>query len=125
MSAGDAGKATNGEHAMRPRFDPTINFGHIMSSTITLMAIGAAWATFKSDVAKLAEADVRHEKQLDAKADRETVARGELELSRRIVETQQNLTASTVSINEGFREVKGLLRDLDQKLDRKADKQGR
>ena len=38
---------------------------------------------------------------------------------------QQNLTTTTVSINEGFREVKGLLRDLDQKLDRKADKVGR
>ena len=110
---------------MRPRFDPTINLGHLLTATVTLLAIGGAWATFKSDVASLAKADERHEKQIDTKADRETVARAELELSRRIVETQQNLTASTVSIREGFLEVKGLLRDLDQKLDRKADKAGR
>lgn len=125
MAAAEAGKATNEEHAMRPRFDPTINLGHLLSATVTLLAIGGAWATFKSDVASLAKADERHEKQIETKADRETVSRAELELSRRIVETQQNLTTTTVSINEGFREVKGLLRDLDQKLDRKADKAGR
>lgn len=125
MPGTDAGKATNEEHAMRPRFDPTINLGHVITATMTLVAIGGAWATFKSDVAALAKADDRHEKQIEAKADRETVSRAELELSRRIVETQQNLTTTTVSINEGFREVKGLLRDLDQKLDRKADKTGR
>ena len=125
MSAPGVSKETEEQHAMRPRFDPTINLGHLLTATVTLLAIGGAWATFKSDVASLAKADERHEKQIDTKADRETVARAELELSRRIVETQQNLTASTVSINEGFREVKGLLRDLDQKLDRKADKAGR
>ena len=125
MSASSVGKETEEQHAMRPRFDPTINLGHLLSATVTLLAIGGAWATFKSDVASLAKADERHEKQLETKADRETVSRGELELSRRIVETQQNLSASTVSINEGFREVKSLLRDLDQKLDKKADRPGR
>ena len=125
MSASSVRKETEEQHAMRPRFDPTINLGHLLSATVTLLAIGGAWATFKSDVASLAKADERHEKQLETKADRETVSRGELELSRRIVETQQNLSASTVSINEGFREVKSLLRDLDQKLDKKADRPGR
>lgn len=111
--------------AKRLTFDPTINLGHVLTATTTLLAIGAGWASLRGDVANLASADLRHEKQIEAKADKDTVSRGELELSRRIVETQQNLTASTVSINEGFREVKSLLRDLDQKLDRKADKVGR
>lgn len=125
MSAPSVSKETEGQHAMRPRFDPTVNLGHVITATMTLAAIAGAWATFKSDVASLAKADERHEKLIESKADRETISRAELELSRRIVETQQNLTTTTVSINEGFREVKGLLRDLDQKLDRKADKVGR
>lgn len=113
------------EPAKRLTFDPTVNLGHVLTATTTLLAIGAGWASLQSDMSSLAKADDRHEKQIEAKADREVVARGELELSRRIVETQQSLTASTLSINEGFREVKGILRDLDQKLDRKADKPGR
>lgn len=109
----------------RIHFDPTINLGHVITATTFLVAAVGAYVTLKGDIATLAATDARHDKLIEQKVDREVLGRSELELSRRIVETQQSLTASTVSINEGFREVKGLLRDLDQKLDRKADKPGR
>jgi hypothetical protein len=109
----------------RIHFDPTIKLGDLVGAVLMLIGAGAAYATLKGDISTLAATDARHDKLIEQKVDREVLGRSELELSRRIVETQQSLTASTVSINEGFREVKGLLRDLDQKLDRKADKPGR
>ncbi len=73
---------------------------------MTLAAIAGAWATFKSDVASSPEADERMRKRRGQGGPGDDFPR-RLELSRRIVETQQNLTTTTVSINEGFREGEG------------------
>ena len=109
----------------RITFDPTIKLGDLVGAALMLVGAGGAYATLKGDISTLAATDARQEKLIEQKADREVLGRAELELSRRIVETQQSLTASTMSINEGFREMKGMMRDIDQKLDRKADKPGR
>lgn len=106
-------------------FDPTIKLGDLVGAVLMLIGAGAAYATLKGDISTLAAADARHDKLIEQKTDREVFGRAEMELSRRIVETQQSLTASTTTINEGFRDMKGMLKDLDQKLDRKADKPGR
>lgn len=109
----------------RITFDPTIKLGDLVGAALMLVGAGGVYATLKGELSTLAATDARQEKMIEQKADREVLGRAELELSRRIVETQQSLSASTVSINEGFREMKGMMRDIDQKLDRKADKPGR
>jgi predicted nucleic acid-binding Zn-ribbon protein len=85
----------------------------------------AAWFTLNARVDMAAQAIVRLEKVVDHKADKEAASRGELELSRRIVETQQNQNSALVRIDAGFAEIKTMLRDVERKLDTKADKPGR
>jgi hypothetical protein len=103
-------------------FDMTINLGHVMTA-MTFLLVGAGG--YFTAMARLDQHGRELERQgrvIETKVDKEVVSRGEIELSRRIVEAQQNMNATVTGINEGFREVKGMLRDLDQKLDRKADK---
>lgn len=103
-------------------FDPTINLGHILTAAVFLASTMAAWFSLNARVDVLASNDLRFERALDQKADKESMGRGEVELSRRIVETQQNANASTVRIDAGFAEIKTILRDIQLELKTKADK---
>ena len=103
-------------------FDNTVNLGHIGSAIAFLIFAAGVYFTTMARMDQLERELARQSRVIEAKVDKETVGKAEVELSRRIVETQQNVAATVTGINEGFREVKGLLRDLDQKLDRKADK---
>jgi hypothetical protein len=109
----------------RLQFDWTINLGHVLTASVFLISTMAAWFSLNSRVDMAAQAIVRLERVIDAKADKDVVSRGELELSRRVVEAQQNQNTALIRIDEGFKELKGALRDIDQKLDRKLDKPGR
>lgn len=109
----------------RVRFDWTINLGHVLTATMFLVSTMAAWFSLNSRVDMAAQAIVRLERVIDTKVDKDVQAKGELELSRRIVESQSNQNTALIRIDEGFKELKSALRDIDQKLDRKMDKPGR
>jgi hypothetical protein len=129
VSVGMAGPAGQPDHSGNGRrgvrFDPTINLGHILTAFAFLFSTLAAWFTLNARVDMASQAVVRLEKVIEGKADKETASRGELELSRRIVETQQNQNSALVRIDAGFAELKTMLRDVERKLDTKADKPGR
>lgn len=117
MTDGETSTQRKGLH-----FDPTINLGHILTAGVFLASTMAAWFSLNARVDVLAINDTRIERVLEQKADKETMGRGEMELSRRIVETQQNANASTVRIDAGFAEIKTILRDIQVELKTKADK---
>lgn len=124
--AGPAGQSDqNGNGRRGVRFDPTINLGHVLTAFAFLFSTLAAWFTLSARVDQASQAIVRLERIIEAKADKDVVAKGELELSRRVVESQANQNTALIRIDEGFKELKGMLRDVDQKLDRKMDKPGR
>ncbi len=106
----------------RVRFDWTINLGHVLTALTFLASTMAAWFSLNSRVDMAAQAIVRLEKIIDAKADKEVVGKGEVELSRRIVESQANQNNALIRIDEGFKELKAMIRDVDRKLDGKQDK---
>jgi hypothetical protein len=124
--AGPGGQPDHsGNGRRRVRFDPTINLGHVLTAFAFLFSTLAAWFTLNARVDMAAQAIVRLERIVDAKADKEATSRGEIELSRRVVEGQQNQHNALVRIDEGFKELKAMIRDVDRKLDNKVDKPGR
>lgn len=108
----------------RPYFVPEIKLDSMITLVVTLVGIGIVYGTLKSGIDQNARDIDKAAQALAQKADKEAVGKGEIELSRRIVEGQSNQNAALVRIDEGFREIKGMIRDVDLKLDRKADKPG-
>lgn len=108
----------------RIKFDPTINLGHVVTAGASLFMVGIAWANLDARVNQQARDLARIESA--AKAD---AGRIEVELSRRIVETRQYVDQTQVKTAEDIKEIKSIIRDgfrdLDTRLDRKADKPGR
>jgi hypothetical protein len=114
--------ATNGR--FRVHWDPTIKLGEVMTCIAFLVGAGAAYATLDVRMTQNARDIARVE------SDTKTAdTRIELELGRRIVETRQHVDATQVRTAEDIREMKTIIRDgfrdLDMKLERKADKPGR
>lgn len=111
--------------AWRVRFDPTINLGHVGTAMIFLASTVAAWMSLsaRADLNDMALRRLDH--VVEQKADKEAAGKAEVELSRRIVEQQQNLNTQSVRIEQQFSEIKAMLLRMDEKLDRKQDKPGR
>src|SRR5882724_6726408 len=108
----------------RVHWDPTIKLDSMITLASMLVGIGLMYGMLKSGLDQNSRDIEKAGRILEQKADKEAVRKGELELSRRIVEGQQNSNAALVRIDEGFREIKGMIRDLDVKLDHKAYKPG-
>ena len=106
-------------------FDPTINLGHVASAAVFLVSTVAAWVSLNARVDQAGKAIERLEHHVEAKADREIVARIDQDLARRIEVQAKEQAAAAMRIDAGFAEIKSLLRDLGAKIDQKADKQGR
>jgi|LNAP01.1.fsa_nt_gb hypothetical protein len=108
----------------RVHFDPTINLGHVLTAATFLIAAAGAYATLDSRVSTL-ERDQRAQK-LEQK---ETLSSTETRLLTKITEQRAHMDQTQVRVADDIREIKTLMRDgfrdLDQKLDRKADKPGR
>lgn len=109
----------------RPYFVPEIKLDSMITLVVTLVGIGIVYGTLKGGIDQNAKDVDKVLRATEQKADKEAVGKGEIELSRRITEQQADFNRTSIRIDEGFREVKGLLRDLDAKLDHKADKPGR
>ena len=107
-------------------FDPTINLGHVLTAVAFLGSTMAAWYTLDARVASTAKEVERLAHFAEGKADKETLGKTELELSRRILEQKSYIDATQVRIADDVRDMKSMLRegfrDLDTRLDKKADK---
>lgn len=105
-------------------WDPTIKLGDAMTTVALLFGAGVAWASLDMRISQTDRDLTRVEKET-----RTADTRIELELGRRIVEVRQHVDATQVRTSEDIREMKALIRDgfrdLDQRLDRKADKPSR
>lgn len=106
-------------------FDPTINLGHVASAAVFLVSTVAAWVSLNARVDMAGKAIERLEHHVEAKADREIVARIDQDLARRIEVQAKEQAAAAQRIDAGFAEIKSLLRDLRQAIDQKADKPAR
>lgn len=107
----------------RVRFDLTINLGHVLTATAFLISAALAYATLDARVSSL-ERDTRAQKT-DQK---ESVVNAETRLLTRINDERARLDQTQVRTSDDIREIKQIMRDgfrdLDQKLERKADKPG-
>jgi hypothetical protein len=105
-------------------FDLTINLGHVLTACAFLVTTAVAWAQTNARLERL-ERDVPDMKT-DARA---ADTRIELDLGRRIVEVRQHVDATQGRTAEDIKDIKAIIRDgfkdLDAKLDRKADRPGR
>jgi hypothetical protein len=105
------------------RWDPTIKLGDAMTTVALLFGAGVAWASLDMRISQTDRDLTRVEKDTKA-AD----SRIELDLGRRIVEVRQHVDATQVRTAEDIKDIKMIMRDgfrdLDLKLDRKADKPG-
>lgn len=115
----------------RIHFDPTINLGHLVSAGVFLVTASGAWFAMDARVSTT-ERDVKSLQLKDAEQARdhkEAVVNAETRLMTRINDERARLDQTQVRIADDIREIKTLMRDgfkdLDQKLDRKADKPGR
>lgn len=115
----------------RITFDPTINLGHLVSAGVFLVTASGAWFAMDARVSTT-ERDVKSLQIKDAEQIRdhkEAVGSIENRFMARINEERARLDQTSVRIADDIREIKTLMRDgfkdLDQKLDRKADKPGR
>lgn len=111
------------------RFDPTINLGHVLTALAFLFSTVAAWYTLNAQVAQNAKEIEKTQRTIEAKADKESLGKAEVELTRQIVDVRRHVDATQVRTSEDIREMKNLIRDgfkdLDAKLDRKQDRPGR
>jgi transposase len=132
MSPPSVSKATEEEHPMRgPRFDPTVNLGHMLSAGVFLLSAGAAWMNMDARVTR-AESAIFELKQRDAeqaKDVKDAVVTVENRFMREVTTQRAHMDQTQVRVADDIREIKTLIRDgfrdFDAKLDRKVDKQGR
>lgn len=108
----------NGKH--RVRFDPTVNLGHLLTAGAMLLAVVIGWRDLDARTAQNAKDVLRVESEGKVNS-----GRIELDLGRRIFEQRQYVNETQVTTNENVKEIKQLVRDIDAKLDRKADKPSR
>jgi hypothetical protein len=105
-------------------FDPTINLGHVLTAGAFLFSTMAAWVSLDARVVQAAKEIARVEDQ----AARATV-RVENVLMEKITTVQAGMNQTQVRTADDIREVKTMIRDgfkdLDAKLDKKADRPGR
>jgi hypothetical protein len=114
-----------------PRFDPTINLGHMLSAGVFLVSAGAAWMNMDARVtrAESAIADLRQRDAEQAKDAKDAVVTVENRFMREVTQQRAHMDQTQVRVADDIREIKTLMRDgfrdLDQKMDKKADKAGR
>lgn len=105
-------------------FDPTINLGHVLTALAFLASTVAGWVTLNNRV----EQQAREIARVEEKSDKATV-RVETVLMDKINSNRAQADQLQIRTAEDIREVKQLIRDgfrdLDVKLERKADKPGR
>lgn len=113
------------------RFDPTINLGHMVSAGVFLVCAGVAYASMDARVSKLEDA-ARDLKVRDAdimRDSKDAVVSVETRFMREVTQQRAHMDQTQVRVADDIREIKTLMRDgfrdLDQKLDKKADKPGR
>ena len=117
---------TNGRRS-GVRFDPTINLGHICTAAAFLFSAGMAW---QSTNARIEQVNARIEQNV---RDIERVSKEghsiEARLTVRLKEERTRLDQTVLRTADDIREIKSSVRDgfrdLDTKLERKADKPGR
>jgi hypothetical protein len=114
-----------------PRFDPTVNLGHMLSAGVFLLSAGAAWMNMDARVTR-AESAIFELKQRDAeqaKDVKDAVVTVENRFMREVTTQRAHMDQTQVRVADDIREIKTLIRDgfrdFDAKLDRKVDKQGR
>lgn len=112
------------EQGRRIHFDPTINLGHVTSAGVSLLAIGAMYGMFSVQMAT-----VIRDQNAQKTEQREATVGVETRLLREITTQRSYVDQTQVRTAEDIRDIKQLMRDgfrdLDAKLDRKADKPGR
>jgi hypothetical protein len=106
-------------------WDNSIRLDTTIQCIVILLSVGGLFATLKSGIDQNSRDIDKIVKVLDQKVDKEMSSKSELELSRRIVDAQREQNNAMSRIDDGFKELKGMIRDLDLKLDRKADKPAR
>lgn len=115
---------SEGNGRFRVHWDPTINLGHMIGAAASVITIVAMWVSLDARVAQATRDIDKVDKDFKA-----SDSRIELDLNRRIVETRQHVDTTAVRTAEDIKEIKTIIRDgfrdLDAKLDRKADKPGR
>jgi hypothetical protein len=120
-----ASSASNGATQKRGVvFAPTVDLGQIGSAVVMLLAAGAAWASMDARVSQ----QEREIKRVEGQAHENDISL-ENRMVSRINDERARLDQTAVRTADDIREVKQLLRDgfkdLDAKLERKADKPGR
>ena len=121
----DASNGTGIDHVRRGvRFDPTINLGHIVTAGVFLATTVAAWVTLDARVSGL-ERGYQEEKATRREGDSNIETR----FMREVTTQRAHMDQTQVRVADDIREIKTLMRDgfrdLDQKLDKKADRPGR
>ncbi len=98
------------EAAKRLTFDPTINLGHVLTAGTFLVVGVAGYVTLDNRVGYLEKADIGIETRL----------------MREITTQRAHMDQTQVRVADDIREIKTLMRDgfrdLDAKLDKKADR---
>jgi hypothetical protein len=105
----------------RLNFDPTINLGHIITAATFLVVGTAGYVALDGRVGNL-ERSYRDEQAVRLAADASVEAR----LLVRVSENRAQVEASQLRLTEDIREIKTLMRegfrDLDLKIEKKAEK---
>ena len=114
----------NGHGRRRIHFDPTINLGHVLTAGTFLISTVAAWVSLDARVVQQGKDIDRTQTQTGRE-----VVRIETQLMNRINEERARIDQTQLRTADDIREIKTIVRDgfrdLDAKLDRKADKPGR
>lgn len=117
------GNGANG-HGRRILWDPTIRLGDALTAAAMLIAVVVSWVTMDARVSRNAD-DI---KRVEGQAAKETKS-VETVLADKINAERARLDQTQLRTGEDIREIKGIIRDgfrdLDMKLDKKADKPGR
>lgn len=115
----------------RVHFDPTINLGHILTTVTFLVVAVTGWANIDSRVGNL-EREANSLKAKDAEVvreAREAATNVENRLIREVTTQRVHTDQTQGRVADDIREIKTIVRegfrDLDAKLDKKADKLGR
>lgn len=119
---------TNAHGRQGVRFDPTITLGHVVQAIVFLVVAVAAWMNMDSRVAAL-EREAANLKTKDtevAKDAKEAVVGVETRFMREVTQQRAHMDQTQVRVADDIREIKTLMRDgfrdLDQKLEKKADR---
>jgi hypothetical protein len=115
----------------RVHFDPTVNLGHILSMVTFLVVATSGYVAMDSRVGAL-EKEATSLKAKDVEQSKETkeaVVTVENRFMREVTQQRAAMDQTQVRVADDIREIKQLMRDgfrdLDQKLDKKADRPGR